>query len=284
MNKYFSTQKAAFWLRSAAAILLIGGFSSVQAESASCYSVIDYVKPADTKPERALYVLVDQTTPLSGEMRQRISALLETWGKPGDLLKVAHFSANLKGKYPQLVFSQQVDRAADQAYTYQLRYKDKQELMACLEKQQMETREQFQKEVKNALAQIDTKTPKTELLFSLKELSKFVIKADEAKKQTVLLITDGMENTPGMSFYASGSLRKINPQAEISKVRRSGNVGFWKGVEVYMYGVGLMENEKKYPSTERISQLRAFWDRYFVEGGARVKAIGTPELLVTAIE
>ncbi|MDH5259183.1 MAG: hypothetical protein OEX07_14310, partial [Gammaproteobacteria bacterium] len=61
-------------------------------------------------------------------------------------------------------------------------------------------------------------------------------------------------------------------------------IGYWKHANVYIYGLGLMPDKKAYAKPETIQQLKHFWEQYFVESGGKVRAIGSPELLLTAIE
>jgi len=93
-----------------------------------------------------------------------------------------------------------------------------------------------------------------------------------------------MENSTVTSFYAKGKVRKIKPRKEISQVRRKGMIGFWKGSNIYVYGLGLMPDKKTYTKPETIQKLKRFWEQYFVESGGTIKAIGAPELLLTSIE
>jgi len=277
-HKYFIT---AFTI---SLFVVYTGLAQGAGDIKSCYAGIDYIKPVNTQAERALYVFIDQTTPLSGKMRKKISALLTTWGKKGDLLKVARFSANYRGKYPELIFNQKIDGLPEHEYVYNLRWKDKKEFLACIENQEKEIKLQFVKLIRQTLEANNPKTPKTELLYSLKELSRQVIIKHEAKSKTVLLVSDGMENSEVLSFYKTGGLKKVNVRKTILKIRRQGLIGHWKGTNVYIYGLALGSKKKPYTSPKSVNRLKSFWEHYFVEGGAVVKGIGAPELLVSSIE
>ncbi|MDH5544959.1 MAG: hypothetical protein OEZ43_05165 [Gammaproteobacteria bacterium] len=250
----------------------------------SCYSAIDYIKPEAIKAKRALYLLVDQTTPLSGEMRQNVTDLLKSWGKPGDVVKVGVFSANMQGRFPKVTFDRRADNPPSEKYLWQLRWQDKKDLLACLEQQQSN----FQDEVKNAISEAVEKSnstiPKTELLFSLKRLSRAMIVKEEAEHPVVFLVSNGMENSTDFSFYRGTVINKLPTLQIISKIRRKGLMGFWRGADVYIYGLGVIENRKAYIKGNQLKDLEDFWERYFVEGGGKVKAIGLPELLISSIE
>jgi len=254
------------------------------AQSESCFSDISYITPEKQVAERALYILVDETAPLSKDMKNKIYSLLSGWGRLGDKVKIARFSASYRGLYPELIYEKQIEQKPNENYMFNLRYKDKKLVVSCLEQQQLQFKQSFSKQIKASLKAVDPKIPKSELMGSLKILSKQIILNDEAKEKIVLLISDGLENSELTSFYAGGKLRSIKPQKEISVLRRKGMMGYWKNTKIYMYGLGLMPDKKQYANPDRINSLKRFWERYFVEGGGRVKAIGTPELLLTAIE
>lgn len=265
-------------------ILALALMSPTLVSANSCYDAVDYIKPMDNSPERALYLLIDQTTPLNKEMQKRVSGLLEGWGKAGDLVKVAQFSANMEGRYPQVVFNQKADKMPSDKYLWQLRWQDKKDMLACIEQQKSDFKMAVKAAVDGSLKGISSKIPKTELLFSLKELSKQIIMKDEAAHQVVVLISNGMENSGEMSFYKGKKIKSLPTQKTISKIRRKGLIGHWRGADVYIYGLGIIENKKTYVKAAQLKQLRAFWERYFVEGGGKVKAVGMPELLVSSID
>jgi len=254
------------------------------ANAKSCFSNISYVETDKQVAKRALYILIDETVPLSKSMKSKIAKLLDGWGKQGDKVRIARFSASYRGLYPELVFDEYIEQKPSDQYMFNLHYRDKKAVMKCLEEQQAKFKASFAMQMKSSLNAIDPKIPKSELLGSLKLLSKQLILKDEAEQKVVFLISDGLENSAITSFYGQGKIRSVNPQKEISKIRRQGKIGYWKNTKVYMYGLGLMPDKKQYVNPDRINSIKRFWERYFVEGGGRVKEIGTPELLLTSIE
>ena len=258
--------------------------TSLLAKQTSCFSSVEYVTPKPQKVKRELFVLVDETVPLTKGMKKRVIGLLSEWGKPGDMVKVARFSASYRDLYPELVFVQKVEMMPDEAFLFNLSYKDKKIVLACLKNQEKMFKEMFHSQLTTSLKALNPKIPKSELLGSLKLLSKQVYLKGESADKTVFLITDGMENSAITSFYGKGKLRKINPRKEISTVRRKGMIGYWKKANVFIYGLGLMPDDKSYAKPEQIEKLKRFWEQYFVESGGKIKAIGAPELLLTSVE
>ena len=258
--------------------------SSATAEEGSCFANIDYAKPMETRAERGLYILVDETVPLTKAMKVKVERLVKGWGKQGDMVKIARFSASYRGLYPELIYHQKIESFPDSAFLYNLRYKDKVYIKQCLADQKAMFKKDFPMKFNEALKNLNPKIPKTELLGSLKQLSKKLVVPNEAIEKTILLISDGMENSPVISFYKNKTLKNIKPLKTISKLRRKGMMGFWKNTNVYMYGVGLMPDKKRYADPKLVLNLKHFWERYFIEGGALKAEIGTPELLLTSID
>ena len=254
------------------------------AHQKSCFSEVTYVTPEKQVAMRALYVLVDETMPLSAGMKKKISALIQGWGVPGDKVKIARFSASYRGLYPELVYENYVEQKPGDHYMFNLHYRDKKLVTQCLEQQQAQFKQSFAKQIKISLEAVNPKIPKSEIFSSLRLLSKQIVLHDDAQQKTVLLISDGLENSELTSFYSGGKVKLVKPLKEIAQLRRKGMMGFWKKTNIYMYGLGLMPDKKQYAGPERIESLKRFWERYFVESGAKVQAIGTPELLLTAIE
>ncbi len=246
---------------------------------AGCYDRLDKT-PEGVGIDRALYVLVDQTTPLDDALKGRIMALVDDWGRRGDHVEVARFSANLRGRYPELVFEGSIEPLPDDAFLYNLRYRDKRGLLTCLEDQARQVREGFRAALRQVLDGSDFKIPKTDLFYSLKLLSEQMIQVEDAPERIVLLVTDGLENSAVTSFYRRGKPRVPNARKTLAQVRRAGLLANWKGSRIYVYGLGLMPDHKSYLKPQVAMGLRAFWERYFVAGNGDVAALGTPELFL----
>lgn len=266
----------------AIAMMLMPLAGWAQEKPQSCYSHIDYGEPVSSTPKRALYIVVDQTMEMSDNMPQKVEQLLAGWGQPGDLIKLARFSANMRDHYPSVEYVVQLDPKPSEKYLFGLRWADKKELLACLERQDKDVKAAFSKAMGQVFAGVNPKTPKTDIFYSLKQLSKHFLDEDVEEK-VVLLISDGLENSAVSSFYHKGKLRKINSRKEISKIRRQGLMSHWDGARIYMYGLGLPPKKQKYVDLKVNKSLYKFWEHYFVEGDGKVAALGTPELLVSRI-
>lgn len=283
-GKYARLMKVSVYLLfSVLAVPIVSAAAHAARQEASCYQGVGKGQNFDVTPDHALYILVDQTSPISEAMKVRARQILADWGQPGDRIKIVGFSANFRDQYPQLYFDGRVEREPSQEYMFNLRYTEKEKLRACLQTQREEFQANYKKHFNRVLADINTKTPKTDLLYSLKLISEQLIHPDDAVIRTVFLLSDGLENSDVTSFYRRGKLRKINDKKEIVKVRRKGLVANWKNARIYVYGAGLWPKSGQYVNVNIVSSIARFWERYFVEGNGVVKAIGQPELLITSI-
>lgn len=285
--RWTSTQPRDFTgraLRAIGAVVLTAAAHVASAATAlpGCFEQLE-VPPADNAPVRALYLFVDETTPLAEPMKARVAELVADWGRAGDVVKIARFAANMNGRHPELVFSASVDRRPSEDYLFNLRYAEKAALLSCFEKHAQDFRQQFRDHLAATLNSVDPKLPKTDLLHALRALANDVILIKDAPEKTVLLVSDGLENSGLQTFYKGRAAKRIDPKSEIATARKHRLIANWKGASVYMYGIGLNPNGQKYLPPQQVDALKNFWERYFVEGNAMVRGMGTPELLVTAI-
>ena len=279
MKKLFSGNRIVSFILILLALMVC---SSVWAEE-NCFSQITYVKPKDVRANRALFILIDETMPFSKSMKEKVMSLLSGWGNEGDQVKIARFSASYRGLYPELIYSKKIDSMPDDNFMFNLHYADKRRVLSCMAKQKADFKTGFAKVLGKELEKFNPKIPKSEIFRSLRLLSQQIVGPDDAKEKTLLLISDGLENSKELSFYSSKVVKNLNPRKVTADLRRQGLLGFWKNTNIYMYGLGLMPDKKHYSDPENILKLKRFWERYFVESGAKVKEIGVPELLITSI-
>ncbi|MDH5692241.1 MAG: hypothetical protein OEZ47_03975, partial [Gammaproteobacteria bacterium] len=232
----------------------------------------------------AFYLIIDQTIPISEKMASRIKELVSDWGQTGDMVKIIRFSANYRDQYPEIVFSRTIEPAPTQDFLYNLRYSDKPLLLDCIQKSNENFNASFHETLNKAIKDINPKTPKTDILYSLKQIAVQIVAKDVAKRKIVLIVSDGMENSEVASFYRRKSLAKFDSRKIFQKARRSGLVANWDNAQIYFYGLGLSSDSKRYGSMSKIENLRLFWERIFIEGRANIGAIGAPELLISSIK
>jgi hypothetical protein len=112
----------------------------------SCYDLPGVSAPP-IKPQRALYVFIDQTMALTPLMKQSVIDLVSQWGDHGERVKISRFSANISGQYNELVFDEVGNIMPTEAYLFHLRSKDKKKILACID----EKKNDFQKALVDSL-------------------------------------------------------------------------------------------------------------------------------------
>jgi hypothetical protein len=282
----FLQSRVKVWLLCAVFCAILGNGGQVFAGSMlkSCYD-IPGVEPPTIDPKRGLYVFIDQTMALTPPMKQTVINLVSQWGNDGERVKIARFSANISGQYSELVFDEIGNIPPTEPYLFHLRRKHKKQILACLEERKSDFDKALTNTLHNTLKLTNDRLPKTNLIHALTEFSEQMLALDDIDDKTVLLITDGLENSDLYSFHLRGKIRTINPKESLNKIRRKGLIPNWYGATIYIMGVGYISDEKFYARPKITQPLKKFWERYFIEGGGVIKAnsVGTPMLLTKSI-
>ncbi len=260
------------------ATLLFSSSSWASMDSRSCYQQLELEMP-ENNINRALYIFIDQTMPLNIRMQSTLNELLSAHPKRGEQVRIARFSPNIKGQYTELTYEGFLDSKPSEAYLYQLRDEDNRALQTCIEEQKTRTKQAMKSAIKDDLQLIDTQLPRTELLYALKRLSETILVNDQIKNKTVLIISDGLENSEVTSFYRRRNIAPINVEKEIAKVNKHNLLASWHGANLYMFGLGNIKDERRHIKPSQLEMLKKFWHSYFSAGGAVVKELGTPALL-----
>lgn len=251
----------------------------------NCYAVPELPAP-ENKPSRALYVFIDQTMELTTAMKDAVVELVSPWGKRGENVKLSRFSANIQGQYSELVFDEIGNIPPSEEYLFHLRYQDKQKLLACLEEHKDDFKNKLVNTLTNTLKLTDTKLPKTNLIHSLNDFATQLVADPAVTDKTVLIISDGLENSDLFSFHKRDVIRDIDSREMLNKVRRSKLIPNWHQAKLYFMGLGYIADEKFYVRPRILDPLKTFWFTYFAEGNAVMheNSIGTPMLLTKSLQ
>jgi len=263
--------------------LLISAPAVALERQQSCYDELSLEQPEDNL-DKALYILVDQTMPLSATMRTNLNKLLEQHPRSGELVRVARFAPNIKGQYTDLLYEGVRDSHPSEAYLYHLRDEDNRALLKCLKENEKQLKQQFNSALLHGMGIINTSLPKTEILHALKRLSETVLINDDIDDKTVLIISDGMENSEVTSFYHRKRIKKINADSEMRKVVKHHLLADWRGAKVYMFGLGNMSDQRRHVKPSQLAPLQQFWQNYFSAGGAIIRELGTPAILSSHLQ
>lgn len=124
---------------------------------------------------------------------------------------------------------------------------------------------------------------KSDVFASLKDISGKV-RQSKANEKVVLLVSDMLENSSVSSFYASQSVRRIDPERELKLATDSQLIGNFGDARVYLIGAGLLSDDGKknkaaYRDPKTMQALASFWKSYFDKSKAQLVEFGQPALL-----
>ncbi len=249
----------------------------------SCYAGL-YLGEPERTTMHAYYLFVDQTTPLTAALKTNVADLTANWGGDGEHVKIVRFSANIAGQYTELMFDEFSDPPPTQEYLFHLRTDDKAKLLACLKARDEKFHKQLQHAVNQTLILNDGKLPKTDLLYALKELATKIVLPETNYDQTVLLVSDGLENSSYASFYQRKAVKPLDVHKTLDEISKFNLIPNWHGAKVYMFGLGYLRDDKIYANPKMLQPLKDFWQSYFSLGKAQLMELGTPELLVSTLK
>lgn len=247
----------------------------------SCFKTLGLQTPASKVD--TLYIFIDQTTYLTKAMKTNIIDLVSDWGRHGDRVKILRFSANIKGQFTELMFNETIEAIPSEEYLFHLRTKDKKNLLACLDKNRDDFSASFTKSLSASLKLTKHTLPKTDLFYNLQQITAKTMNHDDEKQQTVLIITDGLENSDYLRFHGKGAIKRIHAKSSIKRLKKRKLIAKWRQADIYMYGLGHISNKDHYARPKLIERLKDFWSRYFREGKGKLKQLGTPEILLSSI-
>lgn len=249
----------------------------------SCYAGL-YLDEPERTASRAYYLFVDQTTPLTAALKTNVANLTANWGGNGERVKIVRFSANVSGQYTELMFDEFSDLPPTQEYLFHLHPRDKPKLLECIKARTEKFHQLLNHAVNQTLAMSDGKLPKTDLLHALKELTEKVLLRETNYEQTVLLVSDGLENSSYASFYQRKIIKPIDVNKTLDDIGKLNLIPDWHGAKVYMFGLGYLHDDKIYANPKLLQPLKDFWQAYFGLGKARLMELGTPGLLVSTLK
>jgi len=249
-----------------------------------CYDIPGVLKPIPSS-NKVLYVFIDQTMELTPHMKEAVIDLVAEWGNNGENVKISRFSANIQGQYSELIFDENGNAKPSEEYLFHLRYKDKKQILSCLENTKHEFKEKLTTTLVNTLKLTDDKLPKTNLLHSLRDFADQMVHDEDTKDKTVLIVSDGLENSDVFSFHKHGVIREVDSRKMFNVAKQKKLIPNWHKAKVYFMGLGYISDSKFYVRPKIIEPIAAFWSQYFAEGNAVLHkdSLGTPMLLTKSL-
>lgn len=253
----------------------------------SCYEANKLTAVA-SKPEREVFILLDQTTPLDIALQKSVMDNASRLIQPGTAYSIATFSSFGQGRYLELLSSGALEVPLPEAARNSVGVKVLRNLDACLSSQQNFVRKAAATALQQAMAGISTEYAKSDVMASIKEMSARV-KQSEAPSKILFLVSDMLENSGISSFYANRNVRLLNAGAEIQKTASAGMLAELAGARVFVLGAGLVQDANSkgsakdsgvYRDPKTMTALKDFWAQYFQRSDAKLQEFGMPALLV----
>ena len=243
----------------------------------SCYKALKLTNP-DPVSKKELFILIDQTTPIDKNMMIYTYKNMMKFIKNGYAVSIAAFSSNANGKYTDLAYSGKLEALLPDSAKHDISKKVLRKYEGCMNGQYKYAKKKATKALVRTLNGANKKLPHSDIIKSLDDIAKHIIKPSQAKEKVVLLVSDMIEHSSITSFYSKGSLKRVNSKAELSKVKKSGYLADFDGAKVYVIGAGMV-GKNSYRDSKTLKALSDFWTEYFQMTNARLQAIGTPMLL-----
>lgn len=277
-------QRLPLWLMGLGLAALGSGALADTAANAlpDCYQYAQLKRQSPVGVQTELFVVIDQTTPFSGELRQSLAQQIAPLLSPGNALTVFAFSAYTQGYYTRRLLHARLDApmpagARDDSGKALLQKFDQ-----CLAFQKQGVQKLAQEALVKVLSQASSSIAKSDVLGSLKDIAAQV-QASGAQRKIVLLASDMLENSSISSFYSNKAVRKIDVAAEWKKVEANQLVANFGGAQIYVLGAGLIDTDTQkngvYRDPQTMGALRNFWEQYFAASQAKLMDFGTPDLL-----
>jgi len=243
----------------------------------SCYKALHIENP-DPAPQKELFILVDQTTPLDKNMMIYTYKNMMRFIKNGYAVTIASFSSNSNGKYTDVPYSGKLEALLPDSARHDIAKKKLRRYQGCMNGQYKYAKKKATKALVSVLKGANKKLPHSDIMKSLDDIAEHLIGPSKAKEKVVLLVSDMMEHSSITSFYSKGSLRRIDTKREMSRLKKSGFTADFGGAKVYVIGAGMV-GKKSYRASRTLKALTDFWETYFRSSHAKLQAIGTPMLL-----
>lgn len=243
----------------------------------SCYDALKMDGPKDPT-QKELFILVDQTTILDKNMMIYTYKNMIKYIKNGYAVTIASFSANSNGKYTDVAYSGKLEALLPDSAKHDIAKKTLRKYQGCMNGQYKFAKKKATKALVRVLKGASKKLPHSDILKSLDDISKHIIKPSKSQNKVVLLVSDMIEHSSITTFYTKGTLKKVNTDKEMAKLKKSGHMADFGNAKVYVIGAGIIGG-KGYRDSKTLKALTSFWETYFSECNANLKEFGTPMLL-----
>ncbi len=260
-------------------LLLALSFVSLSANS-SCYEIYKSEAKANTSIDKAVFILIDETTFFNDSLQEQILKNSIKHIGAGNYVYVAKFSAFIGNHYNEKVFDFKLDKPLDEKQRYNERKDSLKKIDKCLKDQVGFARSQTVESIKKSFLKPDENIAKSDIYYALEDFGKNVISKIEADEKIVILASDLLENSTISSFYSKGTTRLLDSTKELQIVEKSNLFSDFGGSSLYIIGAGIVtrKNSTTYRDPKILISLKNFWEEYFKKSNANLIEFGQPAL------
>ena len=257
------------------------GMMSLYADSTSCYDIYKSSVKPNVAIERAVFVLVDETTIFNEKLQEQIIKNTLSKIAPANYIYIGKFSAFIDNHYNEKMFEFKIDTPLSSDQRYYERKDTLAKIDKCLKDQQGYVSGQIVQSIKKSFLNPNDDIAKSDVLYALQDFGQNVISQVEAKEKIVILASDMLENSTITTFYAKGATRLIQLETELNKIEKSNLFSNFDNSKIYVIGTGLIsskDNSKTYRDPKILASLKDFWTKYFVKSNGNLVEMGQPAL------
>ena len=251
----------------------------------SCYDLLR-ISGKNEVAKKEIFVIIDQTTIVDDKLKHSVLENVQRHIAFGNAVVVIGFSAFMQGHYTSIIVSGKLDDMMSDSVRYDTSKSVLREFDKCMGAQQRFANKLFTDNINATFSKPTESIAKSDILKSLQEIAQNAIKLSSSKEKLVLIVSDMLENSTITSFYASNSVRKIEPDVELKKVISNNLLADFGGAKVYVLGAGLVLEDAKpsqssnhYRDPKTMKLLASFWQSYFQKSNAVLVELGQPALL-----
>jgi len=246
----------------------------------SCYNIYKVNAKPEQMIDKAIFVLIDETTLFDNKLKQQIVSNSLSKIEKNNYIYIAKFSAFINGFYNEKVFDFKMDGLLTEDQRYNERKDTLNKIDKCIHDQAGYVYSKVQASIMQSFLHKNDNIPKSDILYALKDFSDNVISQVKAKEKIVILASDMLENSTISSFYRRGASRLINAKGELKKVENYNLLGNFGGAKVYIIGAGIISSKKtlSYRDPKILAALKTFWNTYFQKSNGKLIEMGQPAL------
>lgn len=225
----------------------------------SCQKLLKEI--AGEKKDREIFIILDQTTPFSQKIRK--NAIVNIFGllKPKTMVNLFTFSEYVKGKNISLIDRYYFNGDLSKDQRYELGKKKIRIFNECFNSQTSGLQRKLASDLLDNFKDDNISSSKSEILYTLRKISRKAIKRSRTKQKIVILLSDMLENSNYTSFYG-GKLKNLDIDKHMKIISSNRLLGDFDGADVIVIGAGVVDKES-YRDGKDLDKLEALWEEYF---------------------